>query len=204
MCTRVRGKSALIIPRGSSSDRPETGNVDVEIEKGGLRFNTSTSAIGNTIGMEFWNGTKWVPVNAPPVGGTYLQWIVDVGGSWYDNKPANLWPNTNWTAGDMPNGVFIRNSGGQAKTWNFSAADRQNQMLMTHEHEIYHPNAGSFYRRAGQGDTSRFQCGFGYWSSEPKFTDSDITAQDWEGLTKQKGIENRPDNVTVKFWRRTS
>ena len=123
------------------------------------------------------------------MGATYVQW-------YEAQKPEALWPNTSWTTSDIASGAFIRNAGGHARTF---SGTKQDQQLMVHEHVVKHPYHGGQYRRAGRGDSRAFGAGNDDLSTEPRW-EGDVTANyEWGNLAKSKGVENRPENETVKF-----
>tara|TARA_B100000131_G_C18014585_1_gene571929 strand:- start:34 stop:1101 length:1068 start_codon:yes stop_codon:yes gene_type:complete len=70
MIVRARGSSALEPPRGTTNTAPVTGSSgsNLACDSGSIRYNTSHNT------LDVYTGSKWIPVNTPPVGSTYIQW----------------------------------------------------------------------------------------------------------------------------------
>ena len=97
----------------------------------------------------------------------------------------------------MNAGCFVRQEGGQATSF----GNKQNQMILQHDHKIHLPSgSGTTFDRVSRGEREAilyrahgdYSSGV-YWGETPD-----------NSLTESKGIENRPDNVTVRFFRRTA
>lgn len=85
----------LAFPLGSTAQRPATATA------GTMRWNSTLSS------MEFFDGTKWLNINTPPIGSTYVQWFNAA-------DPNTIYPGTTWVRSDLQNGEFIRAAGGAA------------------------------------------------------------------------------------------
>jgi hypothetical protein len=83
----------IAMPAGTTAQRP------AGVAAGTLRWNTTLSA------MEFFDGNKWLNINTPPIGSTYIQWFNAA-------DPNSIYPNTTWIRTDIQNGEFIRAVGG--------------------------------------------------------------------------------------------
>ena len=113
------------------------------------------------------------------------------------SHPETLWPGTTWVDTDVNNGCFIRQEGGQATSFGL----KQNQMILAHDHKIHLPHSGgtrfdSF--RKGDRESAYFRSHGDYSGGVTWGETAD------NSLTESQGIENRPDNVTVRFFRRTA
>ena len=76
---------------------------------------------------------------------------------------------------------------------------------MAHEHKIHRPGNGTNWRNIGRGDGENVKCQYhGDYSGEPSWDGGDMADYSWGNKAKEKGVENRPENETVKFWRRTA
>ncbi|HLP20439.1 MAG TPA: hypothetical protein VK174_09065, partial [Chitinophagales bacterium] len=91
----VAGTTGIVFPGGSNAQRP-TG-----VPAGTMRWNTTYSS------MEVFDGTKWLNINTPPIGSTFIQWINAA-------EPALIYPNTTWVRTDLQSGEFLRATGGDA------------------------------------------------------------------------------------------
>ncbi|HLP50131.1 MAG TPA: hypothetical protein VK154_04565, partial [Chitinophagales bacterium] len=91
----VGGNTGIVFPSGSTALRP-TG-----VPAGTMRWNTSYSS------MEVFDGTKWLNINTPPIGSTFIQWINAA-------EPSLIYPNTTWVRTDLQSGEFLRATGGDA------------------------------------------------------------------------------------------
>ena len=70
MIVQARGCSAVEISRGTNAQAPVTGSSgsNISCAAGSIRYNTTHST------LDLFTGTKWIPVNTPPIGSTYIQW----------------------------------------------------------------------------------------------------------------------------------
>ena len=75
---------------------------------------------------------------------------------------------------------------------------------MAHTHDVYdtYSSSGSDIRRVRAGTRERTHSRT-QDSSNPRWDGDVNTDWDWSGKTKQAGADNRPDNVTCRFWTRT-
>lgn len=85
----------MAFPSGTTAQRPVIATA------GTLRWNTTLSS------MEFFDGTRWLNINTPPIGSTYVQWFNAA-------DPNTIYPGTTWVRTDLQNGEFIRATGGAA------------------------------------------------------------------------------------------
>ncbi|MDW8273309.1 MAG: hypothetical protein RMJ53_03655 [Chitinophagales bacterium] len=85
----------IAFPSGSSTQRPLSPSA------GTMRWNTALSS------MEVYDGSKWLNINTPPIGSTYIQWFNAA-------DPNVIYPNTTWVRTDLQAGEFIRAPGGAA------------------------------------------------------------------------------------------
>lgn len=116
----------IAFPSGATAQRPATTSA------GTLRWNTTLSS------MEFYDGTKWLNINTPPIGSTYVQWF-------NAGDPNAMYPGTTWVKTDIQNGEFIRAVGGAA---NVSAGGAltgvlQSDIVGNHTHTASATAAGS-------------------------------------------------------------
>jgi hypothetical protein len=91
----VSGTDGIVFPSGNTGQRP-TG-----VPAGTMRWNTTYSS------MEVFDGSKWLNINTPPIGSTFIQW-------YQADNPNNIYPNTVWTRADLQAGEFLRATGGGA------------------------------------------------------------------------------------------
>ncbi len=116
----------IAFPAGSSAQRPATPT------SGTMRWNNTLSS------MEIFDGTKWLNINTPPIGSTYIQWFSAA-------DPNAIYPNTTWVRTDMQNGEFIRATGGAANVVAAGALTGTTQAFATeqHTHAVTGTAAGS-------------------------------------------------------------
>ena len=139
----LAGTSAVRLPKGNFSQQPGESNwVDPEV--GMMRYTTATHN-GHYPGgyYECYQRTnssnhEWVHIATPPIGTGYMQWHGM-------DEPMDMYPNTTWELGSMPEDVFIRNEGqDQNNADNFGAkpfnGNVQKQNLVQHEHKIHRPH----------------------------------------------------------------
>lgn len=85
----------IAFPNGNTAQRPAGATA------GTMRWNSTLSS------MEVYDGSKWLNINTPPIGSTYIQWM-------NASEPNTIYPGTTWIKSDIQNGEFIRAVGGAA------------------------------------------------------------------------------------------
>ncbi|MFN0048626.1 MAG: hypothetical protein ACKVOU_05850 [Cytophagales bacterium] len=104
-----------------------------------MRFNTDLST------MEVYDGTKWLNINTPPIGSTYIQWANAA-------NPNTIYPNTTWVSSDIENGQFIRARGGNSNVSNVNplTGTVQDDAMQQHGHGL----SGGVTSSGGGGNTT--------------------------------------------------
>jgi hypothetical protein len=99
--------------------------------------------------MEVYDGTRWLNVNTPPIGSTYIQWASA-------SAPQAIWPNTQWVSSDFDDGSFLRSRGGNANVGASGSltGTTQTGALETHGHALSGgvTNAGALNTASASAD----------------------------------------------------
>jgi len=190
----VSSNAGFGLPCGTNGQRPVTDNTKARTKStdnnGLIRYNT-TSGLVEVYTNQGSGTSRWEPISCPPIGGTYVQTKTAP-------TPGNLWPGTQWNTDDVPAGAFVRQTGSPAASFGHSGV--QGQQIMQHDHksDTYSSSGDSIRNvRAGTREAT-------HQRRKSSYTTGVLFGGGWDddGHGTSVGSENRPFNVTVKFWRR--
>lgn len=199
-----------------SAENTATNNLDVS----NITVNKTTGTEGQVIGKEDGN-VKWVNVidvsakaiidTVWPIGVIYTQYP-------QQKSPQELFPNTTWEEVNY-SGAFFRASGGNAAAFN---GDKQGQSIQSHNHGFSWSGSHS-HRITDPGHRHTVELGVGdggaghggerterhYSWDTTSFEKTGISIDSAEisisGTTGSAGgNETRPENYTIRIWKRTA
>ena len=204
------------ITNNLSAENTATNNLDVS----NITVNKTTGTEGQVIGKEDGN-VKWVNVidvsakaiidTVWPIGVIYTQYP-------QQKSPQELFPNTTWEEVNY-SGAFFRASGGNAAAFN---GGRQGQSIQSHDHSfswsgshshsITDPGHSHGIPTGAQDSHTGDYNDHGYEYEGTKSTTSSKTniSIDSETISisgttgSAGGNETRPENFTIRIWKRTA
>ena len=171
-----------------------------------------------------WNGSKWQNIVAPGVGKRITQYP-------QEESPTDVYPCTSWEEISY-DGAFFRASGGNAEAFieKSGVLSKQEQSLQSHNHSIAHKHSRGTMEITGalsgtkdiyNGASGAFTINYDqdsrpHWEADKTGTYANcsfVASRSWTGYTSEPTNDNsgstgdtetRPDNYTIRIWKRVS
>ena len=155
-----------------------------------------------------WNGSKWQNIVAPGVGKRITQYP-------QEEAPTDVYPCTSWKEISY-DGAFFRASGGNAAAFieKSGVLSKQGSQNLSHTHSITHSHNitdPGHSHGIPTGSQDRYNGGYndhGYsfeTNNSTTLSTTGITVKSFTGDSASSGgNECRPDNYTIRVWKRTA